>query len=39
LRLMWRLRQGVGPEIERLGAVVARLQGQLDEPSEGRADG
>lgn len=30
LNLIWRLRKGVGPEIERLGAVVAKLKSQLD---------
>ena len=30
LRLVWRLRKGVGPEIERLGTVVTRLKGELD---------
>lgn len=30
LRLMWRLRKGVGPEVERLGAVVTRLRTDLD---------
>ena len=30
LRMIWRLRKGVGPEIERLGAVVTRLRGRLD---------
>lgn len=30
LRMVWRLRKGVGPEIERLGAVVTRLRGRLD---------
>ena len=30
LRLIWRLRKGVGPEIERLGEVVTRLKAQLD---------
>ena len=29
-RLIWRLRKGVGPEIERLGEVVTRLESQLD---------
>ena len=29
LRLIWRLRKGVGPEVERLGEVVARLQQEL----------
>ncbi len=27
MRLIWRLRKGVGPEVERLAAVVAELQG------------
>lgn len=30
LRLVWRLRNGVGPEIERLGLVVTRLESELD---------
>ncbi len=30
LRLIWRLRKGVGPEVERLGAVVTRLKSELD---------
>lgn len=30
LRLIWRLRRGVGPELERLGVVVSKLKGQLD---------
>jgi len=30
LRLIWRLRNGVGPELERLGAVVTRLRSELD---------
>ena len=30
LSLIWRLRKGVGPEVERLGAVVAKLRSQLD---------
>lgn len=30
LRLIWRLRKGVGPELERLGAVVIRLRSDLD---------
>lgn len=30
LRLIWRLRKGVGPEVERLGAVVTRLRSDLD---------
>ena len=29
MRLIWRLRKGVGPEIERLGAVVTQLRGEL----------
>ena len=29
LRLIWRLRKGVGPEVERLGEVVGRLQDRL----------
>lgn len=29
LRLVWRLRKGVGPEIERLGEVVTRLRSEL----------
>jgi len=29
LRLIWRLRKGVGPEVERLGDVVTKLKGQL----------
>lgn len=30
LRLIWRLRKGAGPEIERLGDVVTKLKAQLD---------
>ena len=30
LRMIWRMRKGVGPEIDRLGAVVTRLKGELD---------
>lgn len=30
LRLVWRLRKGISPEVERLGAVVVRLQKRLD---------
>jgi hypothetical protein len=30
LRLIWRLRRGVGPGLERLGAVVTRLLSDLD---------
>lgn len=30
LRFIWRLRRGVGPELERLGVVVSRLRSGLD---------
>ncbi len=30
LRLVWRLRKGAGPEIERLATVVNRLRADLD---------
>ena len=30
LKLVWRLRKGIGPEVERLGAVVTRLKSELD---------
>ncbi len=30
LRMIWRLRKGIGPEVERLGEVVTRLKSQLD---------
>lgn len=30
IRLVWRLRKGIGPEVERLGEVVARLEERLD---------
>lgn len=33
LRLVWRLRKGVGPEVERLGEVVTRLRGELGRSS------
>ena len=29
LKLIWRLRKGIGPEVERLGAVVSRLKDNL----------
>lgn len=30
MRLIWRLRRGVGPEVARLGAVASRLKSDLD---------
>lgn len=32
LRLVWRLRKGVGPEVDRLLGVVSRLRDDLDRP-------
>ncbi len=30
LRLIWRLRKGVGPEVKRLGEVISRLKSELE---------